>query len=118
MGEERDRLWTFERPAGFSHVRELEQTIHDACDNCSGSVIGPDHFPFAFRAGIEAQLLMPRTTPTVQSLDELLKNAERRILKATLRSCHNNKAEVARRLGLTRPSLYRRLRSLDVEEED
>jgi len=100
------------------NIRELEKVIHDACDTCSGSVIVPEDLPFAFRAGVEAQVLAPRADPKVQSLDELLRNAEKRILEATLRRCQNNKAEVARRLGLTRPSLYRRLKSLGLDDQN
>jgi len=98
------------------NVRELQQVIHDACEASCGDVIRIDELPFAFRAGVDAQLMAPATEPPVQSLDDILNGAERRILEATLKSCGNNKTEVARRLGLTRPSLYRRLRSLGLTD--
>lgn len=93
------------------NIRELEQLIHDACDVCNGAVIEPDHLSFAFRSGVEAQKLSSAGMAAVQSLDALLKDTERRILQATLECCGQNKAETARRLGLTRPALYRRLKS-------
>lgn len=112
--EAAEALMSYQWPG---NIRELEKVIHDACDKCSGNVIVPDDLPFAFQAGVEAQVLAPRALPSVQSLDELLRSVEKRILKATLLSCENNKAETARRLGLTRPSLYRRLKSLGLDDQ-
>ncbi len=97
------------------NVRELQQVIFEACDACSTSVVQPDDLPFAFRSGMQAQTLPAAPTAPVRSLDDLLRDVERRILSATLSACGNNKAETARRLGLTRPSLYRRLKSLGLD---
>ena len=97
------------------NVREVRQIIHDACDACPGNVIRPDDLPFAFRAGMEAQSLTPATSQPSESLDTIMQNAEREILQRTMAACNGNKAETAHRLGLTRPSLYRRLASLGLE---
>lgn len=96
------------------NVRELQQVIHDACRACSGKIIGTQHLPFAFQAGMDAQQKAPERAQPSQSLDELLRGAERRILEDTLAACAGNKAEAARRLGLTRPSFYRRLKTLEL----
>lgn len=100
------------------NVRELQQVMHSACEACTGDVIETAHLPFAFRAGMEAQAIDPGTAQPSQSLDELLQSAERRIVEATLGACGGNKAEAARRLGLTRPSFYRRLRTLGLTEDE
>ncbi|MCH2211366.1 MAG: sigma 54-interacting transcriptional regulator [Fuerstiella sp.] len=99
------------------NVRELQQVIHDACRSCTGNVIGVEDLSFAFRAGMEAQRVAPDSAKPFQSLDELLRTAERRIMETTLASCGGNKAEAARRLGLTRPSFYRRLKAIGIGQD-
>lgn len=99
------------------NVRELQQVIFDACQTCSGESIGVSDLPFAFEAGMNAQATSPAIGQPVQSLDKLLTGAEKRIIEATLAACSGNKAEAARRLGLTRPSFYRRLKSLGLSDQ-
>jgi len=99
------------------NVRELQRVIYEACEACSGEVISPENLPFAFRAGMDAQAMAPAVTKPFQSLADLMQSAERRIIEVTLSACSGNKTEVARRLGLTRPSLYRRLKSLGLEDD-
>jgi len=100
------------------NVRELQQVIHDVCQSCSGQVVEIQDLPFSFRAGMDAQATVPAVAQPFVSLDELLQSAERRIIEVTLVACGGNKAEVARRLGLTRPSLYRRLKSLGLDKDE
>ena len=99
------------------NVRELRQVIHDACQSCSGRQVRTEDLSFAFRAGMEAQRTTPGNSEPCQSLDELLRTAERRIVEGTLTACGGNKAEAARRLGLTRPSFYRRLKTLGLRRD-
>jgi DNA-binding NtrC family response regulator len=100
------------------NVRELQRVIHESCESCSGDVISTEDLPFAFRAGMDAQAMAPAVTKPFESLDKLMQSAERQIIEATLVACSGNKTEVARRLGLTRPSLYRRLKSLGLGEDE
>ena len=109
------QLLTYQWPG---NVRELQQVIYDACQNCSGKVIGVEDLSFSFRAGMDAQSAAPVEARPFQSLDELLRTAERRIVEATLTACIGNKAEAARRLGLTRPSFYRRLKALELSRDE
>ncbi|MCH2202958.1 MAG: sigma 54-interacting transcriptional regulator [Fuerstiella sp.] len=96
------------------NIRELQQVIHDACQTCTVDIIGVEDLSFAFRAGMEAQSVAPDSAKPFRSLDELIRSAEQRIVEATLASCGGNKTEAARRLGLTRPSFYRRLKAIEV----
>ena len=96
------------------NVRELRQVIHEACRTCAGKVLGTEDLSFAFQAGMDAQRTVPGRTMPFRSLDELLRSTERRIIEDTLAACEGNKAEAARRLGLTRPSFYRRLKTLEL----
>lgn len=100
------------------NIRELQQVVHQACAACSGETVEASDLPFAFRAGMDAQAIDPDTSQPSLSLEELLHSAERRILQATLSTCRGNKAEAARRLRLTRPSFYRRLKTLGLTEDE
>ncbi len=109
------QLLTYQWPG---NVRELREVIYDACQNCTGKVIRIEDMSFAFRAGMDAQGAAPGRSQPFQSLNDLLRTTERRIVEATLTACGGNKAEVARRLGLTRPSFYRRLKTLGLSRDD
>ena len=45
----------------------------------------------------------------LRKLDELVAETERAAIAAALRTCNGNRAEVARRLGMSRAALYDRL---------
>jgi PAS domain S-box-containing protein len=77
------------------NVRELEHAIEHACIMSRSGSIGPDHLPAELRAGIQV--------PADQENFE-------RILK-TLEKTDGNIAKAARLLGMSRPSLYKRLRT-------
>ncbi|MEZ6122558.1 MAG: helix-turn-helix domain-containing protein [Planctomycetaceae bacterium] len=100
------------------NVRELQQVISDACQNSFETMLTADDLPFAFRAGLEAQQLPPSVQETEQSLEQILNQFEIDVLTQTLAACRGNKADAARRLGLTRPKLYRRLKTLGMDTED
>ena len=100
------------------NVRELRQVIVDACQNSFDVELRTEDFPFAFRAGLEAQQLPSVPEETETSLEELLRKFETDVLLKTLAACRGNKADAARRLGMTRPRLYRRLKALGIDSEE
>lgn len=100
------------------NVRELRQVVCAACEACFDKMIAMEHLPFSFRAGMEAQNLPHAAEPEHQSLEHMLHAFETDILVKTLDACGGNKADAARRLGMTRPRLYRRLKTLGVETDD
>lgn len=100
------------------NVRELRQVIFAACEACFEKVVAAEHLPFSFRAGIEAQNMPHEAEPEHQSLEQMLKAFESDVLLKTLDACDGNKADAARRLGMTRPRLYRRLKTLGLVTDD
>ena len=100
------------------NVRELRDVIGEACQNSFGVTLELDDLPFAFRTGMDAQTLQPAPQESVQSLEDIMIRFEKDVLQKTLDSCGGNKAEAARRLGMTRPRLYRRLTTLGMNDED
>lgn len=98
------------------NVGELRQVITEACQNSFATQLETDDLPFAFRAGLQAQQLPRQQEERIRSLEELMERFETDVLTRTLAACDGNKAEAARRLGMTRPRLYRRLRTLGLDE--
>jgi DNA-binding NtrC family response regulator len=96
----------------------LRQVIVDACQNSFNAELTIDDLPFSFRAGVDAQQLPSLPAETELSLDQILQKFETDVLLKTLAACRGNKADVARRLGMTRPKLYRRLKTLGIDTEE
>jgi DNA-binding NtrC family response regulator len=86
-------------------VRELRNALERAAILCDGALITTQHL------SLDSPQLATTTTTTTD-----LNTAERRTIKQVMRETRWNKAEAARRLGITRIQLYTRLRkhSLDV----
>ena len=100
------------------NVRELENVIRQACENSFGTQLEVDDLPFSFQAGVDAQKMPLLPEAGEQSLEGILHRFEIDVLQKTLESCRGNKAEAARRLGLTRPKLYRRLKTLGIDADE
>ncbi len=100
------------------NVRELQNVIAEACQNSFDVQVKMEHLPFSFTVGMEAQKLPPMPEASTQSLDWILRRFEIEVIKKTLAACRGNKAEAARRLGMTRPKLYRRMNTLGIEDEE
>lgn len=100
------------------NVRELQSVILQACQNSFETELVMDDIPFAFKAGQEAQSLPPVPSTAEQSLESILRKFEIDVLQQTLEASGGNKAEAARRLGLTRPKLYRRLKTLGLDTDE
>lgn len=100
------------------NVRELQQVITDACQNSFETALQVEDLPFSFRAGLEAQQLPAVPEDAEVSLEQILERFETDVLLKTLAACKGNKADAARRLGLTRPKLYRRMKTLGIETDD
>ena len=100
------------------NVCELRQVMYDACQNCFSAQLSPKDLPFAFRAGMSAQEMPATPLERTTSLESILEQFEVEVLLKTLTGCDGNKAEAARRLGMTRPKLYRRLKTLGIDQND
>ena len=100
------------------NVRELQNVITEACQNSFDSNIKAEDLPFSFAVGMEAQNMPLLPKASVQSLDDILHEFEIEVIQKTLIACRGNKAEAARRLGMTRPKLYRRMNTLGIDEEN
>jgi two-component system, NtrC family, response regulator HydG len=87
------------------NVRELENVLLRASILCEGGVIQPRDLPTPIRQANGNG--GPRTLPA--SPDATLGEMERRHILGMLERCGGNKAESARRLGITKRTLYNKL---------
>ncbi len=113
LGEEAlDRLLAHSWPG---NVRELENAVRVGALFSGDSVIDPDTLP------INDRTVSPRAIRnTSLSYEELLgdlETRERDYVATTLKRSKGNKAEAARRLGITRYALYRTMRRLGIDPD-
>ena len=88
------------------NVRELQSAIESACIGCKGSVIQTEDLP--------PELSDPVLPPSVSASAE--EDAESRLL-AALQAAKGSRTTAARLLGISRATLYRRLRELQPAPE-
>jgi transcriptional regulator with PAS, ATPase and Fis domain len=94
-------------------LRELRQTIHDACMKSTTSPIEPKHFSLAIRT-FPSHVLKPDPLPSV-NLDQMLEDFERNVLQNAIEAFPRNRAAAARHLGISRTRFLRRLAQLGLE---
>jgi two-component system NtrC family response regulator len=87
------------------NVRELQNRTKRALIMCAGDVLEPEDFELA---PIENTVSLP-------SLRDERRRVERELLTRALAQCHNNLTQVAKVLGISRPTLYDLMRSLDMQ---
>ena len=80
------------------NIRELQHTIEKAVILCDGGPIAA--------AGLELRDEAPQPATGTQTLEEL----ERRTIAQTIAACDGNLSIVARRLGITRQTLYNKIK--------
>ncbi|MCC7170667.1 MAG: sigma-54-dependent Fis family transcriptional regulator [Planctomycetes bacterium] len=97
------------------NVLELRQELMQAWATADGESLGPSAFQFECLENVGPRSASAARGPRAQ-LQDLLGDAEARSIRDAMRLASGNKAEAARRLGVTRRSLYRRLEKLDALE--
>ena len=91
------------------NVRELMNVIEYAFVLCSEGEIMPKHLP----AKVSGQTMS--TVPRRRVFQQLDANEERRRLMEALTAAGGNKSEAARTLGISRVTLWKRLKAYDIQ---
>jgi len=84
------------------NVRELENAIEHAFVRCGGDVIMSDDLPGTLRAD--------QPTEGIAQAEDPLRAGERSVLEATLNSVNGNKRKAAQLLGISRTTLWRKMK--------
>jgi len=90
-------------------IRELENIIERAVIFCLGEFITPIDLPEFFHAGVSIEAL-----EGFPSLDAAMNNLERQYILAELEKNQFNKEQTAKTLKISLPTLYRRLKDLQI----
>lgn len=97
------------------NVLELRQELLQAWATAQNESLGPSAFQFESLENVAPRAASAHRGARA-TLPDLLGDAEARSIRDAMRLAGGNKAEAARRLGVTRRSLYRRLEKLDAIE--
>ena len=97
------------------NIRELEHSIERACVLCGSGPLEPHHF---------AALLVPRASGSASGAQSAVSDAsllksqahitERKAILHALDVCHGNKRAAAEMLGITRATLYNKLKKFGI----
>jgi transcriptional regulator of acetoin/glycerol metabolism len=86
------------------NVSQLKRVLAQAAQACRGADIGPEHLGSDIYAGAHSR----RTLTRLEAL-------ERDAIAEALRECGGNRIQAAAALGMSRSTLYRRLRAFGLE---
>lgn len=86
------------------NVRELENAVEHAFVLCPGPLIRPEHLPDSMRREVTA----------AQAEAQTLKAMERYVIEDALRREGHNRSAAARRLGIHKSTLYRKIQRLGI----
>ncbi len=101
-----DRLTLYPWPGNFD---ELDAAIRQAMTVCKSAAILPEHLPLAIRSYQPAEPGKSKTAPVETNLDQALESLELKMIRAAVAASDGNRSEAARRLGISRARLIRRL---------
>ena len=93
------------------NVRELRNAMERAAILCHGAVIEPEHLGLRAEAAAAAGLDIAWDGPLAAAVAQV----EREMIRRALAETAGNRAEAARRLGLSRQQLYRKLAEHGLE---
>ena len=96
------------------NVRELENVLERASAFCDSNVIRVSDLMFS-STGFDTVSPVAMMQPTAQQLaNRTLDDLEKQAIIETLQSCSGNKAEAARRLGVSEKSIYNKMKRFGI----
>lgn len=96
------------------NLAELHSVVTAGAKNSDEPLMRIEDLPLHFHTGLDARRTPPEREMQHTRLEPLLAEVEREHIQTVLAACNNNRAEAARKLGLTRPRLYRRMNQLGI----
>lgn len=102
-----DYLMEYDYPG---NIRELEHIIEYAIIRCHGSTINPEHLPKEIQNRSIIDKIINKPDP--------LRELERELIYRLLRETNQNHQECAKRLNMSRTTFWRKLKSLNIEQDN
>ncbi|MBN8247446.1 MAG: sigma-54-dependent Fis family transcriptional regulator [Verrucomicrobia bacterium] len=96
------------------NVRELRAAVEHAVVLCRGAQITPKELPPAVRTP-QSAYTEQRTREQIATGQLTMKDAERQLLIHALQETRGNRSEAAKKLGISRRTLHRRLHEFSLE---
>ncbi len=106
-----DQLASYHWPGD---VAQMAEAIREAHQNSEGTLITPGDLPKVLRLAREASAVS-KVVPEVISLDDVLADAERRLIGIALERSKGNKSQAAEMLGISRARIHRRIEQLGLD---
>jgi len=97
------------------NVRELRTAIEHAVVLCRGDRITLRDLPASVREAVAVPVPAPAPT-ALPTADLTLKDAERELILRALRETGGNRSLAARKIGISRRTLYRKLKQYQIED--
>lgn len=93
------------------NIRELESIIAHAVIMCDGDIIRARDLPDAVRQSQPQRLALPNySAESIPSISEM----EEQLIRTALDRLDGNQTEVARKLGISRSTLWRKMKEYDI----
>jgi transcriptional regulator with PAS, ATPase and Fis domain len=113
--------WELLRTYGWpGNIRELYAVLLSACLRASGSQIDASDLPAYLRLAVRLDRTVkpPAAAERSLPLDQLLEQAERRLILLALQRAKGNKSRAAELLSIWRPRLLRRMEALGIADSE
>lgn len=98
------------------NLRELYQVLQAACQRAPDTKLDVAHLPASLRLAVRLDATPNAPVDPPLSLDNLLEEAERRLIILALRKAQGNRSRAAELLSIWRPRLLRRMEALGITE--
>lgn len=99
------------------NLRELYAVLASSCPRAKSTTLEADDLPGYLRRSTLVAELPDKPAERPMPLDELLEQAERRLIVLALRAARGNKSRAAKLLSIWRPRLLRRMKELGIPDE-
>ncbi len=110
-------LMTYDWPGNLSELARVIDHAH-AQQRSEGPLITLEDLPVSIQGNLGAGYPPPTPASSTKPLDELLTEVERRLIETALRQTRSNKSRAAEMLGISRPRLYRRIKELNLPDDN
>ena len=100
--------------AWAGNLRELYAVLQRACQRTTTDRIDAVHLPARLRLAVHLEQAAQPAPERAIRLDEILEEAERRLILLALRKARGNRSRAAELLSIWRPRLLRRMEALGI----